>query len=127
MRYKTCLRQLAHDEKDILQRDVVNLKLLPRRDVNRIAAVACGNLSDGTQLERSESASSRSNAHHIGAVFALLIATEGNAARFQGCGIDLASLESCDLGIRLFEFRGEIFWNLVEHSNVLCNKQSQLL
>jgi len=32
------LSQFAHDKKDILQRNVVNLKLLPRGDVNMAAA-----------------------------------------------------------------------------------------
>jgi hypothetical protein len=83
------VQQFAHNRKNILQRNVVNLKFLSRRNVNRRIAIPCGYLGKRPQLTRSKG-SAGPNPYHVCAIGALLIAAKRNTARLQRGSVKLA-------------------------------------
>lgn len=99
----------------MLQRNIVDLKLLPRCYVNRGIAIACGYLRNRPQLAWRQRPTGSPNPHHVAAVGALLIAAKRNAAYLQRRSVKLAAAVALYIGVELFEFRREVLRDLVKH------------
>jgi hypothetical protein len=118
-RGQTEFEQFAHGLDNLLQRDVVDLELLPRGDVDRRAAVALCDDGHGPQLRGRVRAAGGADAHHVAAVAALLVAAEGDTPHFQRGGVEFTFAMTLYIAIELFKFGGKVVRYLIRHGNSL--------